>query len=394
MTPTREAALAQLQAFIPRAGRAYAANRNVDHGPQDRSNVSALSPYIRRRMITEEEVVRSVLSAHSFAAAEKYIQEIAWRTYWKGWLEMRPNMLRRYNAELAAQRHEMQTNSGLAKVVERAQSGATGIECFDAWAQELTEYGWLHNHSRMWFASIWIFTLGLPWQLGADFFYRYLIDADPASNTLSWRWVAGLHTRGKHYLARAENIERNTQGRFAPYGDLNETAGPLPEDAPPPDIVPLPAGQRPSGGKLALLITEEDLHPESWHIDGDIAGIAVLPSVHPSPQDSVARRFAEGAITDAVQRAGQHFGVGADMVNIADLPSWTAGLGVGELVTAYAPAGDVAIQMQQLEPALTEKDIAFIRLQREWDTALWPHAKAGFFKLKTKLAPHVASFIL
>ena len=70
----------------------------------------------------------------------------------------------------------------------------------------------------MWFASIWIFTLRLPWALGADFFLRHLIDADAASNTLSWRWGAGLQTVGKTYLARTENIARYTNGRFAPRG--------------------------------------------------------------------------------------------------------------------------------------------------------------------------------
>ena len=52
----------------------------------------------------------------------------------------------------------------------------------------------------MWFASIWIFTLKLPWQLGADFFMQNLLDGDPASNTLSWRWSAGIHTKGKNYI--------------------------------------------------------------------------------------------------------------------------------------------------------------------------------------------------
>lgn len=57
----------------------------------------------------------------------------------------------------------------------------------------------------LWFASVWIFTLRPPWELGADLFMRQLLDGDPASNTLSWRWVAGMHTRGKHYLARRDN---------------------------------------------------------------------------------------------------------------------------------------------------------------------------------------------
>ena len=60
----------------------------------------------------------------------------------------------------------------------------------------------------MWFASIWIFTLRLPWELGANFFYDHLLDADPASNTLSWRWVTGLQTQGKIYLATENNIEK------------------------------------------------------------------------------------------------------------------------------------------------------------------------------------------
>ena len=60
----------------------------------------------------------------------------------------------------------------------------------------------------MWFASIWIFTLKLPWQLGAAFFLEYLYDGDVASNTLSWRWVAGIHTKNKAYFASAENIQK------------------------------------------------------------------------------------------------------------------------------------------------------------------------------------------
>jgi deoxyribodipyrimidine photo-lyase len=73
-----------------------------------------------------------------------------------------------------------------------ATFGRTGIACFDQWTGELLETGYLHNHARVWFSSIWIFTLRLPWKLGADFFIRFLNDGDSASNTLSWRWVAGL----------------------------------------------------------------------------------------------------------------------------------------------------------------------------------------------------------
>ena len=66
----------------------------------------------------------------------------------------------------------------------------------------------------MWFASIWVHTLNLPWELGANFFLTHLLDADPASNTLSWRWVAGLHTEGKVYLANEDNIKKFTKERY------------------------------------------------------------------------------------------------------------------------------------------------------------------------------------
>ena len=65
----------------------------------------------------------------------------------------------------------------------------------------LKENNYLHNHARMWFASIWVFTLDLPWQLGAEFFMKHLFDGDAAANTLGWRWVAGIQTQGKNYLA-------------------------------------------------------------------------------------------------------------------------------------------------------------------------------------------------
>ena len=77
----------------------------------------------------------------------------------------------------------------------------------------------------MWFASIWIFTLELPWQLGAEFFMKHLYDGDAASNTLGWRWVAGVQTQGKHYLASEWNIKKFTNNRFQNI-KLNENAPP------------------------------------------------------------------------------------------------------------------------------------------------------------------------
>ena len=255
--PARRSALDRLAAFMPHAGTDYAATRNSDFGPDRPSSVSRLSPYLRYRMITEQEVVSRVMEHHSFQAAEKFIQEVLWRTYWKGWLELRPEIWRRYEQEvetLTPLFHDDRT-------YQSALAGHTGIEGFDDWVHELLRTGYLHNHARMWFASIWIFTLKLPWALGADFFLRHLLDADAASNTLSWRWVAGLQTQGKTYLATKDNISRFTGGRFAPEG-LALTAAPL-VDLPCPDPVPLPPLAPYDPVKTsALLLHPDDLSPD------------------------------------------------------------------------------------------------------------------------------------
>lgn len=388
--PTRAAGLARLQAFLPNAGRAYAATRNADLGPDDRSNVSALSPWLRRRMITEEEVVAAVLSRHSQAAAEKFVQEVAWRTYWKGWLQLRPAMLDRFDGERIALRGQLARDRGLERRYRQACDGATGIACFDAWAEELRTRGWLHNHARMWFASIWIFTLGLPWQLGEDHFYKHLLDADPASNTLSWRWVAGLHSVGKHYLARAENIDRNTRGRFAPYGQLNEAAAPLTEAEPVPPAMPLRAPASHGTGPLALLLTEEDLHPESWPLTGDVQAIAVLPSATVHAPGSPAATFSTGALADAAARAAAHFGVGCETVAAETVAAWLRGKALTTLVTSDLPTGMISRQMAAIAPQLAAHGSQWMPVRRPWDAALWPLATAGFFKLKTKLPRVIA----
>ena len=265
--PSREEGLRRMHDFLPRAGRAYAASRNHDFGPGARTNVSVLSPYVRHRLIGEWEIAEAVLGRYALSTAEKFIQEVCWRTYWKGWLEQRPEIWQRYMSDVTRLTQEVEADPARSDAYQRALSGETGIACFDAWVHELRDTGYLHNHARMWFASIWIYTLKLDWQLGADFFLRHLLDGDPASNTLSWRWVCGLHTPGKTYLARAANIAEYTQGRLDPRGQLAMQAPPLE-----PDHVPKAKGVRalkplPSQGRVVLLVTEEDLSPETLALD-------------------------------------------------------------------------------------------------------------------------------
>ncbi|MGD8767512.1 MAG: FAD-binding domain-containing protein, partial [Methyloceanibacter sp.] len=152
--PERAHGLERLLAFAPKAGAEYAKLRNYDLGPGAHDHVSTLSPWIRHRLILEEEVVSAVLARHSFAAASKFIQEVFWRTYWKGWLELRPAVWRDYRRRLEVLSAELERDSNLRLRWEEAEGGSTGITCFDAWVDELTKTGYLHNHARMWFASI------------------------------------------------------------------------------------------------------------------------------------------------------------------------------------------------------------------------------------------------
>ena len=218
---SRAKALNQLNNFINNGLADYSKLRNFDFGPEKRSNISCLSPYITHGIINEQEVIQKALSKFSFSKNEKFIQEVLWRTYWKGWLELRPNVWTDYLAELNQIKNEFKNNQDYLNAIE----GKTDIECFNVWVNELKENNYLHNHTRMWFASIWIFTLELPWQLGAEFFMQHLYDGDAASNTLGWRWVAGVQTQGKHYLASEWNIKKFTNNRFQNI-KLNENAPP------------------------------------------------------------------------------------------------------------------------------------------------------------------------
>ena len=218
---SRAKAIERLDNFIENNLSEYSKLRNFDFGPDKRSNISCLSPYITHGIINELEVINKSLKKYSFSKNEKFIQEVLWRVYWKGWLELRPNVWSDYLIELNNLRDQFKSNQNYLDAIE----GKTDLECFNQWVNELKENNYLHNHTRMWFASIWIFTLELPWQLGAEFFMQNLYDGDAASNTLGWRWVAGIQTQGKHYLASEWNIKKFTNNRFQNI-KLNENAPP------------------------------------------------------------------------------------------------------------------------------------------------------------------------
>jgi deoxyribodipyrimidine photo-lyase len=390
--PTREEGLRRLGEFIPFAGRDYAERRNFVPG-----TVSSLSPYVRHRLITEGEIASAVLQQHSYEAAEKFLQEVCWRTYWKGWLEMRPGIWLHYLEDLQALRERLNGETDFLGRVQAAESGETGIECLDDWANELRETGTLHNHVRMWFASIWIHTLRLPWQLGADFFMRHLLDGDPASNTLSWRWVCGLQTPGKVYTASAENIERYTEGRYAPFGLLAKEAPPIPVDhliSKPQQL--LSRETHVPGEKTVLLVTEEDLSPESWCIPtADVSGVILIDTADATA--GISRNvttFKREALESTKERlvASGYSSVtllSVSMESIQEKVSTLlrANLGGDKMTVSMmgASVGATRRTIDLLLAGLEQERVTVRRLRRDWDDALWPHATHGFFRFKEQI---------
>jgi deoxyribodipyrimidine photo-lyase len=266
------------------------------------------------------------------------------------------------------------------------------MDYFDTWAQELVDTGYLHNHARMWFASIWIFTLGLPWRLGADFFYRHLLDGDAAANTLNWRWAAGLHTRGKPYPARAQNIATFTGGRFNPRDrDLAEVTQGL--DATEPDGLPIVLPLRELNAPApdvatALLITDEDCRIEDFDLSGlYVCATATLSCTHlRSPRAVVAmvEAFERAALADASERLDvSPTQLRAD--DPQDLANWAVASGVEQIFTPYVTRGPLRDWLTLAEPILAQHGITLCEQRRKWDDAIWPHATAGFFKVRKKI---------
>ncbi len=359
---TRAAGLDALSAFLTGPGADYAAARNTDRGRAAVPTTSALSPFLRRRLLTEEEVARAGLRAFGERGAAKFVSEVAWRTYFKGHLETHPEAWARYRAGRDAARDRLAAEPGLRRAYERAITGRSGIDGFDEWAVQLVAENWLHNHARMWFASIWIFTLRLPWELGAAFFLRHLLDGDPASNTLSWRWVAGLHTRGKPYLARRANIREFTEGRHDPAG-LDEGAASLEEAMPPREVPPAPADPVPAG-PISLLLHLDDLNPESLPL-GEARVVRVGGLIASAEAAAEPVRAADAAaMADALARAGAHFGCPAEPVR----DGWAGELPV---VTAWAPVG----------PSADALPAGCLQIRRIWDERAWPLSNRGYSRL-------------
>ena len=391
---TRARALELLADFLPRAGRDYQNNRNLDRGRDGHSFVSRLSPYVRHRILSEEELISNVLTSHSRSAAFKFIQEIFWRTYWKGWLEHRPAVWDRFEVEVQSEFAKLKQVPVKNKIFEQAIGGSTEIAIFNSWVNELKETGYLHNHARMWFASIWIFTLRLPWQLGADFFYNHLLDGDPASNTLGWRWVAGLQTAGKTYLATESNIRKNAAQRLKTIPDSErglerlatqtfeiEDSLTIEEKAPSSsrfvDLSPVSIEEND-----AVLVTVEDLSTQ-W-LDRAGNHVAIFEKTD-GRHSEIKKKFRQEAIEEVKYRIAENSSVGIENIKIFEsaheISSWMEEQGLNDLHSSYIPTGEIRSSLAELPTMLESSGHCYYEHLNDYDRTVWPHCRKGFFQL-------------
>ena len=349
----------------------YSSDRNFDYGIPHK-NVSRLSPYLRRRFISEYEVLKIILNKHKYENIEKFIQEIFWRTYWKGWLETHPYVYKEY--ELKHHNQIIPTK--------------TGIKCFDHWKDELIETGYLHNHSRMWFASIWIFTLGLPWQLGADFFLKHLLDGDPASNTLGWRWVAGLHTKGKHYLASEWNINKFSAKKYE-HLNLNEQAQAKHEDRS-YNIQPILFDEINGENSLfvfhnldcSLHLVEKEMNFNHYAV---IDFTSILKKENYSKQVLDFKIRSNQYLTTVLK---EQFNSQTVIHNKDDLQTITKEKNIKNIIFPYLAVGYENDFTKEIK-----KEFNIYYLARDYDKYCWQFSTKGFFKFKEQI-PKILTKIL
>ena len=367
---SREKALESFESFSTNQLQFYSKRRNYDLG-NPHKGVSKLSPYLRRRLISENEVLSIALRKNSLSSLEKFIQEIFWRTYWRGWLEMRPDVYRDY-----------ETGQD-----ETILPGKTGIKCFDHWTDELIETGYLHNHARMWYASIWIFTLRKSWVSGANFFKDYLIDWCPASNTLGWRWVAGLQTQGKIYVAKADNIKLFTNNRFFPNGELNES--PVFEDRlwktyEKSSNIPYENPNFSTGNDIGLVLNKNDLTLNNYLSEKQIRfeGCIFYDPKYQESKSLAVQKFESGLIEHLSQELKDfHF-----CQTKKSLVSWAKGKKLRYLIFPFESVGNKYFMTSEFINELRSQNIEPIFYMRDWDSSAFPYASKGFFPFKKNIS--------
>lgn len=184
----------------------YAKSRNFLTGA-----VTKLSPYLRYGVLSLAEVRDTVLGkVKTQDDGTKLINELGWRDYWQ---RLYAQLGDKIWQDQEAYKTGYSVKDYADTLPEDIISGTTGLVCIDNFSSDLRSTGYLHNHARMWMAAYIVHWRRIRWQVGAKWFLSNLLDGDPASNNLSWQWVASTFSH-KPYFFNRENLERYTQGVY------------------------------------------------------------------------------------------------------------------------------------------------------------------------------------
>ncbi len=363
--------------FIKSKLSKYTSKRNYDFGNLETNYTSGLSPSLSKRIITEQEIIAEISKHFNYKDIEKYIDEICWRTYWKGFLEHYPEIWYDYLKDI------IDLENFNSSKYQNALNGETDIDFFNTWVNELKVNGYLHNHTRMWFASIWIFQLGLPWQLGAHFFIKNLLDADPASNTLSWRWVAGLHTKGKCYKATLHNIFKFTNNRFTTSYIFKSTSGPIIEESTYSEKnIKFPELETESkiNDNHGIIFHEEDL---SYYKVKESDFILIQKShFNPYGQSKTIEDFTNRSLESYSKRLSELHNCNItyfDWNHLETIKVWKEKYALNSISISYPCIGKLVKPITDAQKYIGSE---FEYYMHKWDRLFWPHSNRGFFKLK------------
>ena len=197
----------------------YGRSRNHLNG-----SVTRLSPYIRHGVLTLSEVRDAVfaqLKANKQQRDEggKLINELGWRDFWQRmWIDLGD----RIHDDQEDHKTGLNPSDYQQNLPDDIREGRTGLACMDGFRNELVSHGWLHNHARMWMASYLVHWRRVHWSVGAKWFLEHLLDGDPASNHLSWQWVASCFSH-KPYFFNRQNLDRYSDGSFCQECQSNQS---------------------------------------------------------------------------------------------------------------------------------------------------------------------------
>ena len=351
---------------------AYSRNRNYANG-----SVSKLSPYFRHGCITLKEASDNVCAKHG-AQAEKFVQELAWRDYWRRvWYQLGNNIF--------SDIEDPKVVLGDRLMPDFIRQGITGLPCMDGIIRDLTLDGYVHNHARMWFAAYMVHWLKVDWREAADWFENYLLDGDKASNHLSWQWVASLFS-SKPYYFNKENLSRFTGEKYCANCKVA-----CPFDASYEQLqTQLFSGAAPAPAKLHRVIMPEKAPMSTHQAVAIFVHDEMLSSAHPLLRRSMPKIFVFDDFLHSKWPLKRLQFVADCLSELQDVEVWIGDTstilkerGVGQIFTQETPN----LQLKALlapfntqympEPKFTEVEISERRLKRF--SRYWEKVSVEFF---------------